>query len=114
MNYIFYFHIYNDTVKKNMKFIKNLFRLTILEEVFLYDGCACFMCDDAHISCKPLLTEPYTYFSCIERCVSPSINHDIIKTLPDPNVNLQSAHFHSILGNSQPPTAESVGLWENH
>lgn len=100
MNYIFYFHIYNDTVKKNMKFIKNLFRLTILEEVFLYDGCACFMCDDAHISCKPLLTERYTYFPVIGRCATSSINHTIISKLPDAHTNIQSAHFHSILGNN--------------
>ena len=39
MNYIFYFHIYNDTVKKNMKFIKNLHKLSIIEEVFSYAGC---------------------------------------------------------------------------
>ncbi len=100
MSYIFYFHVYNDIVKRNMKFIKNLYRLTILEEVFLYDDCACFMCDDAHISCKPLLTERYTYFPVIGRCATSSINHTIISKLPDAHTNIQSAHFHSILGNN--------------
>lgn len=109
---IFYFHVLNHEIKTCLNYIYSKYSVLDLNDLVEQNpdpGICSVIADDSHISCLELIESkqyPKVHFGLIGSRSLIDLKKDKksipdLSELPDPNLNLQSAHYHAILGDNQ-------------